>query len=319
MFLELFVYVSDPDPGQTLTLTLKEGSTILDTRSATTPANNLLVGFGSVELSAASHALTVEVTDGFVTSSCTTSITVEADTESPNPDAASLPTITGQCSASVSTVPTATDACAGKINGTTTDPRSYNTQGVFTVQWTYDDGHGNTTVQTQAVVVQDTLAPTITGCPPNQSANATNPTGAVVNYPAATASDNCGSAILSYSQDAGTSFPIGDTKVTVTATDGVGHQVTCPFNVHVKGAAEQLSDLVTYLASLSIDSGTKVSLQAKLTAAQSYLAAGNLQNALTALQDFINATSAVKGKKLSAAQANRLISDATRIRAVIGG
>jgi len=114
-------------------------------------------------------------------------------------------------------------------------------------------------------------------------------------------------------------FPVGDTTVTVTATDAVGNQATCTFNVHVKGAAEQLSDLMVYVTALALDSGTKVSLQAKLTAAQSALASGNPQGALTALQDFINATLALKGKKLTPAQASRLISEATRIRAVIGG
>jgi hypothetical protein len=391
----LSVFVSDPDSNQTLTITLKEGSTVLGTKSASTPAANLMVTFDSVVLSATSHALTVEVTDGTDTASCTTSVTVDADTSSPVPDVTILPTITGQCCASVRTVPTATDACVGKINGTTTDPLfygtqgtftihwtyndghgnttlqtqtvivrdtldpvpdvanlptitgqcaasvttpptatdacagnitgtttdpcSYSTQGTFTIHWTYDDGHGNTTVQTQTVIVQDTMAPTITACPLNQSVNATSPTGAVVNYPAATATDNCASPTLSYSQAAGTLFPIGDTTVTVTATDAVGNQAKSTFNVHVKGSSEQLSDLRTYLAGLPIDSGTKVSLQAKLTAAQSALAAGDLQGALTTLQDFLNATSAQKGKKLTTAQASRLISDATRIRAVIGG
>ena len=315
----LSVSVSDPDPSQTLTITLKEGSTVLDTKSAATPATNLLVTFDPVLLSVMAHSLTIEVDDGTFTKSCTTLVTVIADTTAPIPDLTTLPNITGQCSASVSTVPTATDACAGKINGTTTDPLSYNTQGTFTIHWTYDDGHGNTTHQTQTVIVQDTIAPTITACTPNQSVNATSPTGAVVNYPAAIATDNCASPTLSYSQAAGTLFPIGDTTVTVTATDAVGHQTTCTFKVHVKGATEQLSDLVAYVSALTLDSWTKVSLEAKLTAAQSDLAAGNPQGALSALQDFINASLAQKGKKLTAAQANRLISDATRIMAVIGG
>ena len=71
---------------------------------------------------------------------------------------ASLPTVTGQCSATV-TAPTATDACAGTITGTTTDALTYNAQGTFTVTWTYNDGNGNTSTQTQTVVVDDTIAP----------------------------------------------------------------------------------------------------------------------------------------------------------------
>jgi hypothetical protein len=141
----------------------------------------------------------------------------------------------------------------------------------------------------------------------------------VVNYPADSASDNCAPPALTYSQAAGTLFPLGDTTVTVIATDAAGYQATCSFTVHVKGTTEQLSDLVAYLAGLPIDNGTKVSLQAKLSAAKSALAAGNPQGALTALRDFINATLAVGGKKLTVPQASRLTSDATRIRAVIGG
>jgi hypothetical protein len=313
------VSVSDADPSQTLTITLKEGSTVLDTKSAATPATNLLVTFDPVLLSVMAHSLTIEVDDGTFTNSCNTLVTVDADTAPPVPDLTSLPTITGQCSASVSIVPTATDACAGKIKGTTSDPLSYNTQGTFTIHWAYGDGHGNTTHQTQTVIVQDTLAPIITACTTNQSVNATSPTGAVVNYPAAIATDNCASPTLSYSQAAGTLFPIGDTTVTVTATDAVGHQATCTFKVHVKGVNEQLSDLIAYVNALTLDSWTKVSLLSKLTAAQSALAAGNPQGALSALQDFINASLAQKGKKLTAAQANRLIADATRIMAVIRG
>src|SRR5258708_16970975 len=56
-------------------------------------------------------------------------------------------------------VPTANDNCVGVLNGTTTDPLSYNTQGTFTVTWTYDDGNGNPLTQTQTVVVDDTTAP----------------------------------------------------------------------------------------------------------------------------------------------------------------
>ncbi|MDT0554366.1 hypothetical protein, partial [Urechidicola vernalis] len=68
---------------------------------------------------------------------------------------ANLPTVTGQCDASVS-APTATDVCEGVITGTTTDPTSYTSQGTYTVTWTYDDGNGNTSSQNQTVIVDDT-------------------------------------------------------------------------------------------------------------------------------------------------------------------
>src|SRR5690606_30911018 len=72
-----------------------------------------------------------------------------------------LPNVTGECSATA-TAPTATDNCSGVITGTTSDPLTYNTQGTYTITWTYDDGNGNTSTQTQTVIVVDTTAPTIT-------------------------------------------------------------------------------------------------------------------------------------------------------------
>ncbi|WP_449500926.1 HYR-like domain-containing protein, partial [Aestuariivivens insulae] len=77
------------------------------------------------------------------------------DTTAPVADVASLPTVTGQCSATV-TAPTATDNCEGTVTGTTTDPTSYTEQGTYSITWTYDDGNGNTSTQTQTVVIDDT-------------------------------------------------------------------------------------------------------------------------------------------------------------------
>src|SRR5207244_8883424 len=81
------------------------------------------------------------------------------DTTAPVPNVATLPTITGECSATIPSAPKATDACAGVITGTTSDPLSYSTMGTFTVHWTYNDGNGNQSSQTQTVVVHDTTAP----------------------------------------------------------------------------------------------------------------------------------------------------------------
>lgn len=81
-----------------------------------------------------------------------------SETTAPVPDSASLPTVNAQCSVTIA-APTATDNCAGQITGTTSDPISYNTQGSYTITWTYNDGNGNSTTQTQNVVVEDTESP----------------------------------------------------------------------------------------------------------------------------------------------------------------
>ena len=90
------------------------------------------------------------------------------DLTPPVPTVAELPTITGQCSATLKTdvqgvltivPPTATDNCAGLLKGTTRDPLTYNKQGTFIVNWTYTDAGGNKTVQQQKVIIKDDQAP----------------------------------------------------------------------------------------------------------------------------------------------------------------
>jgi len=85
----------------------------------------------------------------------------QLDLDPPAPNEATLPTVTGECSATIASPPTATDICAGSIVGTTIDPLTYTEQGTYTVTWTYDDGNGNSATQTQNVIVEDITAPDI--------------------------------------------------------------------------------------------------------------------------------------------------------------
>jgi uncharacterized repeat protein (TIGR01451 family) len=89
-------------------------------------------------------------------------VIVDADSSAPIPDVATLPTVTGECSATVAGTPTATDNCSGSdIAGTTTDSLSFAGAGTYTVHWTYTDASGNSSHQNQTVVVTDSVAPTI--------------------------------------------------------------------------------------------------------------------------------------------------------------
>jgi subtilisin-like proprotein convertase family protein len=56
--------------------------------------------------------------------------------------------------------------------------------------------------------------------------------GAVVNYSAPTAVDNCNVTVTS-THNSGDSFPVGTTTVTYTAADGCGNTTNCSFNVTV--------------------------------------------------------------------------------------
>ena len=64
-----------------------------------------------------------------------------------------LPDVMGHCTVSPVVIPTATDFCSGIILGTTTDPTTYTTLGVHVVNWTFDDGHGNSVTLPQNFVV----------------------------------------------------------------------------------------------------------------------------------------------------------------------
>jgi gliding motility-associated-like protein len=87
-------------------------------------------------------------------------IVVIGDIEKPVPDVANLPTITGDCNTIITTIPTATDVCAGAITGTTTSPLSYNLPGTYTIVWSYDDGNGNISTQNQTVTITSQALPT---------------------------------------------------------------------------------------------------------------------------------------------------------------
>jgi hypothetical protein len=92
---------------------------------------------------------------------------------------------------------------------------------------------------TFTVKVNDTQPPTIT-CPSNVTvtAAATCPiaTSTVVTYPPPVASDNCPGVTVVCSPASGTTFPVGTTTVTCTATDTSGNTASCSFTVTVFSA-----------------------------------------------------------------------------------
>ncbi len=130
------------------------------------------------------------VTDGAGNTATATQLVTVKDTEAPVPTIANLPTVTGECSATV-TAPTATDNAAGNITGTTADPIVYTQQGTYTITWTYNDGNGNTTTQTQQVEVKDVIAPVLAAIAPITQENDLNKCGAVVIFSKPAVTDNC--------------------------------------------------------------------------------------------------------------------------------
>jgi hypothetical protein len=98
--------------------------------------------------------------------------------------------------------------------------------------WTATDTCGNDSSCMQTITLVDSTAPVIT-CPANIAVgNDSGACGAVVFF-AATATDNCDTASVSYSQAPGSFFPVGTTTVTATASDGCGNTSSCSFTVTV--------------------------------------------------------------------------------------
>ncbi|MCX6878732.1 MAG: HYR domain-containing protein, partial [Verrucomicrobia bacterium] len=104
--------------------------------------------------------------------------------------------------------------------------------GITTVTVTAKDAANNTGTATFTVTVHDTTSPVVTP-PADLTAEATSAAGAVVNYPAATASDAVGVISLTHSHASGTEFPPGITAVTVTAKDAANNTGTATFTVTV--------------------------------------------------------------------------------------
>jgi hypothetical protein len=163
------------------------------------------------------------------------------------------------------------------------------------------------------VAAADTTAPTIT-VPDGITVGATSPSGAVVTYSVSATDADDAVASLSCTPASGSTFPIGTTTVTCTATDTHGNSSTASFTVHVEGAAEQLADLLT--AATGVGPGT--SLGDKVSQAENYVTVNDAVDACSTLRAFINEVKAQSGVKVTPNQAATLITTAQRIEAVLG-
>ncbi|MEZ4686824.1 MAG: HYR domain-containing protein [Bacteroidia bacterium] len=108
--------------------------------------------------------------------------------------------------------------------------------GANTVTLTVTDVNGNSSTCTATVTVEDNIAPTFTFCPSNQTltANAAANCTAVATWNTPTATDNCGATVTQTAgQASGSSFPLGTTTITYTATDAAGNTATCSFTITV--------------------------------------------------------------------------------------
>ena len=140
------------------------------------------------------------------------------DNIAPVPDITPLTTLTDQCQIDILTAPTATDNCVGSVTGTTTTTTPITSS--TTITWTYTDANGNSSMQDQDVVINDTTAPVADNDPlPTVTEECQ-----VDSIAAPTATDNCDGQVTGTTS---TPFPItSSTTVTWTYTDANGNSST---------------------------------------------------------------------------------------------
>lgn len=112
-------------------------------------------------------------------------------------------------------------------------------------------------------------------------------------------------------------FPIGITAVACTASDASGNSVSGSFRVTVRGAAEQLADLILMVEDFNRPKSPGKKFEHELNKASDALRGGNVRKACQELDKFIKAVLKESGGKLTAGEAAQLLAAAKQVRAVI--
>ena len=147
------------------------------------------------------------------------------------------PDITAEAAGTTTPVQTGTATASDAVDSgptITSDAPSTFPLGTTTVTWTAADSAGNSAVATQTVTVRDTTAPSVTA-PSDAEFEATAPLTplSASQYGAATARDAVDSSVA-VTSNAPSTFPLGTTTITWTATDDSGNSAVATQTVTVR-------------------------------------------------------------------------------------
>ncbi|PCH77338.1 MAG: hypothetical protein COB98_03560, partial [Flavobacteriaceae bacterium] len=172
-------------------------------------------------------------------SSQTQNIIIIQDTTAPVLDIVELPTITAQCEIITLTKPTSTDNCAGTVTASHDITLPITTPGTTIITWTFEDGNGNSSSQTQKIIIQDTTAPVLDIVElPTITAQCE-----ITTLTKPTASDNCTGTVTA-SHDV--TLPIttqGSTIITWTFEDGNGNSSSQTQMIIIQFTTDPLLDV----------------------------------------------------------------------------
>lgn len=176
--------------------------------------------------------------------SCSFTVTVQ-DTQPPTIKCpTNISTAAGCALAVVSFAnPAVSDNCPGVgIPGCSPASGSAFPKGITTVTCNVFDAAGNSASCSFSVTVAGETQPPVftSGCPPNINVAAPYlcpyATSSQVNFANPVAADNCAGVTVACNPPSGSSFPVGATKVTCTATDTSNNTAACSFVVTVFSA-----------------------------------------------------------------------------------
>ncbi|MBC7846533.1 MAG: HYR domain-containing protein, partial [Flavobacterium sp.] len=223
------------------------GSTIAYTLSGATVKALTAGQVGTYTFNKGITTITYTVSDAATPPNTFTGSKTVTVTDNVKPVAPALSTITAQCNITVP-FPVATDNCDGPITATTSDNRTFSTQGNGAIIWSFKDSSNNETIVTQNVVIDDTIAPV----PTTASLSAVNITNCQIDsLTPPTANDNCKGVINGTTT---TPFPIttiGTTVITWTYNDGNGNSSTQTQNVNLTKPAISGGSLLGYVSGLT--------------------------------------------------------------------
>lgn len=177
------------------------------------------------------------------------------------------------------------------------------------------DRAGNAETPNTRRISIDATSPDLS-VPSSVVVNATQPDGAIVPYSISASDALSGVASTACTPPSGSLFPIGTTQVTCTATDLAGNRAEAQLAVTVRGAADQLLDLLELVRRMPFSTLVKARLTTLLQSALN-----NPQNTgvvCEILRFFIVVAEQYRGRAIPSDLVAQFVADASRIRAVLG-